>query len=129
MVAGLAAMQALDRDAFDRLEQLGSAVRDRLTMAIQDRQAPFCVVGAASLFRIHPKRRAPRDFRESYMSVAEGEIMRELWRFFQHAGVSLPDGAAACLSTPMGDTEVDTIASTFEHFLEEKAGLIAELNS
>ena len=128
MVAGVAAMQALDRDAFDRLDQLGDAVRGRLTRSIEERQVPFCVVGAASLFRIHPKRRAPRDFRQSYMSATETKVMRELWRFFQSAGVNLPDGAAACLSTAMGGAEVDLVASTFERFLEEKAGLFAELN-
>jgi glutamate-1-semialdehyde 2,1-aminomutase len=128
MVAGVAAMQALDRNAFDHLEKLGDAVRGRLTMAIHERQAPFCVVGAASLFRIHPKRHAPRDYRQSYMSAPEASVMRELWRFFQKAGINLPDGAAACLSTPMGEAEVDLIASTFELFLEEKAGLVADLN-
>jgi glutamate-1-semialdehyde 2,1-aminomutase len=128
MAAGLAAMQALDRAAFDRLEQLGNAVRERLSTAIADRQAPLCVVGAASLFRIHPKRRPPRDFRESYASPAQTQCMLELWRFFQAAGINLPNGAAACLSTPMGAAEVDLIGSVFERFLEEKSGLLAELN-
>jgi glutamate-1-semialdehyde 2,1-aminomutase len=128
MAAGLAAMQALDRAAFHRLEQLGNAVRERLSTAITDRQAPLCVVGAASLFRIHPKRRPPRDFRESYASPAQARCMLELWRFFQAAGINLPNGAAACLSTPMGGTEVDLIGSTFERFLEEKSGLLTELN-
>ena len=73
MVAGFAAMQALDQAAFDHLERMGEAVRGRLTMAIRERQAPFCVVGAASLFRIHPRRRAPRDFRESYMSSVQSQ--------------------------------------------------------
>jgi glutamate-1-semialdehyde 2,1-aminomutase len=127
MVAGLAAMQALDQAAFDRLARLGDELRARLSTAIRDRQAPFCVVGAASLFRIHPKRRAPRDSRESHQSVAEAAVMRALWRFFQEAGVNLPSGAAACLSTPMGDTEIDLIGATFERFLDEKTGELAEL--
>jgi glutamate-1-semialdehyde 2,1-aminomutase len=127
MVAGLAAMQALDQAAFDRLARLGDELRARLSTAIRDRQAPFCVVGAASLFRIHPKRRAPRDYRESHQSVAEAAVMRALWRFFQEAGVNLPSGAAACLSTPMGDTEIDLIGATFERFLDEKTGELAEL--
>ena len=128
MVAGFAAMQALDRDDFARLEQLGDVIRARLSAAIRDRQAPFCVVGAASLFRIHPKRRPPRDFRDSHMSATEAEIMLALWRFFQAAGINLPDGAAASLSTPMGEAEADLICATFGRFLDEKSSLFAELN-
>lgn len=128
MVAGFAAMQALDQAAFDHLERMGEAVRERLTMAIRERQASFCVVGAASLFRIHPRHRAPRDFRESYPSPVQSRVMLELWRFFQAAGVNLPNGASACLSVPMGDEEIDRITSVFERFLDEKARLFAELN-
>ena len=36
-------------------------------------------------------------------------------------------GAAACLSTPMGDGEIDLIGATFERFLDEKIGEFAEL--
>jgi glutamate-1-semialdehyde 2,1-aminomutase len=127
MVAGLAAMQALDQAAFDHLARMGDAVRERLTMAIREHAAPFCVVGAASLFRIHPRRRAPRDFRESYLSPVQSRVMLALWRFFQDAGVNLPNGAAACLSVPMGDEEIDRITSVFRRFLDEKAQLFAEL--
>jgi glutamate-1-semialdehyde 2,1-aminomutase len=127
MVAGLAAMQALDRAAFDHLARLGDAVRTRLATAIRDRQAPFSVVGAASLFRLHPKRRVPREYRESHQSAAEAKVMLALWRFFQQAGVNLPNGAAACLSTPMGEAEVKLIGTTFERFLDEKRDLFAEL--
>jgi glutamate-1-semialdehyde 2,1-aminomutase len=127
MVAGLAAMQALDRAAFDHLARLGDAVRTRLATAIRDRQAPFSVVGAASLFRLHPKRRVPREYRESHQSAAEAKVMLALWRFFQQAGVNLPNGAAACLSTPMGEAEVELIGTTFERFLDEKLDLFAEL--
>jgi glutamate-1-semialdehyde 2,1-aminomutase len=128
MVAGLAAMQALDRAAFDHLERMGDALRERLATAIRDRQAPFCVVGAASLFRIHPRRQAPRDYREAYMSPVQSAIMRALWHFFQDAGVNLPHGASACLSVPMGDEDIDRIASVFERFLDEKAQMFTELN-
>jgi glutamate-1-semialdehyde 2,1-aminomutase len=129
MVAGLAAMQFLDRSAIDRLGRLGDAIRERLSLAIRNRQAPFCVVGAASLFRIHPKRRPPRDFRESYMSAAESAAMLSLWRFFQQAGVNLPNGAAASLSTPMGETEMDLICSTFERFLEAERDVFSGIDS
>ena len=45
--------------------------------------------------------------------------MRELTRYFARNGVLLPFGAAASLSTPMGETEVDLIASLFDDFLAQ----------
>lgn len=120
MAAGLAAMNALTPDAFVRLEELGDALRSRLSQIAQSRQAPFSITGAASLFRIHPKREAPTDYRASIMSADQALRMRELTRYFARNGVLLPFGAAASLSTPMGNTEVELIASLFDNFLVQK---------
>src|SRR5262249_44710596 len=59
MTAGLAAMRHLDHSAFAHLESLGSVIRDGLARAIAKRDAPLCVTGAASLFRIHPMAQIP----------------------------------------------------------------------
>jgi len=127
MVAGLASMQALDPAAFARLEELGSALRIRLAQASMTRQAPFSITGAASLFRIHPKRRAPREHRDTYCSPKEMDVVTELSRHFARAGIMLPKGTTACLSTPMGMGEVDLIVQVFERFLETRSDLFAGL--
>jgi glutamate-1-semialdehyde 2,1-aminomutase len=124
MSAGLAAMQCLDQDAFGHLERLGDMLRIRLAHAIERWQVAFSVTGAASLFRIHPKRRPPRDFREAYWSPSEAAVMTELSRVFAAEGIILPNGAAACLSTPMNDAEIDLIGQVFEHFLAGRAQLL-----
>jgi glutamate-1-semialdehyde 2,1-aminomutase len=121
MTAGLVAMQNLDHAAFAHLERLGGMLRTRLVDAIEKWQLPLSVSGAASLFRIHPKRRPPRDFREAFWSRSEVAVMTELTRFFAEEGIILPTGAAACLSTPMGDAEIDLIGQVFEHFLSHRA--------
>jgi glutamate-1-semialdehyde 2,1-aminomutase len=121
MSAGLVAMQRLDEAAFTHLERLGNTLRARLVQAIERWQIAFSVTGAASLFRIHPKRRAPRDFREAFWSPSEAAVMTELTRFFAAEGIILPNGAAACLSTPMNDAEIDFIGQVFEHFLSSRA--------
>jgi glutamate-1-semialdehyde 2,1-aminomutase len=121
MTAGLAAMQCLDQAAFAHLERLGDKLRARLVHAIERRQIAFSVSGAASLFRIHPKHRAPRDFREAFWSASETVVMKELTRFFAAEGIILPSGASACLSTPMGEAEIDLIGQVFERFLSSRA--------
>ena len=127
MVAGLASMNALDHAAFDHLEALGDRLRDRLRGAIAKHRAPFSVSGAASLFRIHPKPALPRDFREATPNAAEAGVMKELTRAFTDAGIALPYGAAACLSTPMTSGDVDLVASVFDDFLTTRGDLIGSL--
>ncbi len=127
MVAGLASMQDLDEDAFAHLEAMGDQLRDCLRQAITRHGAPFSVSGAASLFRVHPKRHLPRDFREAIPSTTEASVMKELTRFFSEAGIILPYGAAACLSTPMTPGDIDLVASAFDEFLTKRSDLIEGL--
>lgn len=126
MTAGFAAMAALDPAAFDRLEALGEALRGRFRRSIARHGAPFSVTGAASLFRIHPKATAPREYRDAFQSPAEAGALREMVRFFAAEGIVLP-AAAACLSTPMGNAEVDLAAGVLDRFLETRADAWAGL--
>jgi glutamate-1-semialdehyde 2,1-aminomutase len=127
MAAGLAAMNALDRAAFDRLETLGDKLRDGLGRAIARRGVPLSITGAASLFRIHPRPNPPREFREAFLGLREAAVMKELSRFFAANGIVLPNAAAACLSTPMGEDEVSLVCDVFDRFLDERAALLDTL--
>ena len=126
MVAGLAAMAALDVAAFERLEALGDRLRARLRQSIERHGAPFSVTGAASLFRLHPKAREPREFRDAYCATAETAVLQQLVSFFGESGIVLPT-ATACLSTPMAEAEVDLVGDVFERFLETQPGVYAKL--
>lgn len=117
MVAGLVAMEAMTPDAFDRLEDLGNELRNRLTAIVARHDVAFTIAGSASLFRIHPKRTLPTTYADAVMSGAEVEIMRRLGRFFRQRGILLPFGAAACLSTAMAGCDIDAIAEVFEMFI------------
>ncbi|WP_173514214.1 aspartate aminotransferase family protein [Sinorhizobium psoraleae] len=127
IVAGVAAMRALDEAAFARLDSLGDRLRGNLTEIIAQQDAPFAVTGASSLFRIHPTRRIPRDFRDMASNALQNGVRRALSQFFCRHGVILPNWAAACLSTPMGETEVDTISDLFCLFLKEHAADIKDM--
>lgn len=117
MVAGRVAMEAMTLDAFDRLERLGDRLRNQLSTAAGKHSAPFSVAGAASLFRIHPKRVLPDTYADTILDVEDAARMRSLSRFFRQKGILLPGDAAACLSTPMTETEIDSISDVFEMFL------------
>jgi glutamate-1-semialdehyde 2,1-aminomutase len=129
MSAGLVSMQALTPTAFDHLEALGDRLRARLSDSIQSRQAPFCVTGAASLFRIHTKRRPPNDFREAYASPAEADVMKAVSRYFAAQGIIIPSATSASLSTPMTLAEMDLVADVFDRFLETQSASYESLRS
>jgi glutamate-1-semialdehyde 2,1-aminomutase len=127
MVAGYASMAALDRTAFDRLDRLGDTLREKLAAIAGKHDAPFTVTGAASLFRIHPKRRAPTDYRDAAMSPAQSALMKALSRAYSEAGIILPNAAAACLSTPMTEKDINGIADVFDDFIVRRSDLIEGL--
>jgi glutamate-1-semialdehyde 2,1-aminomutase len=56
------------------------------------------------------------------LTPAEAARMRSLSRFFRENGILLPADAAACLSTPMTDGEIDSVSSAFEMFLKTSDG-------
>jgi glutamate-1-semialdehyde 2,1-aminomutase len=53
--------------------------------------------------------------------------MKAVSRFFSENGVALPNGASACLSTPMGETDATLIVEVFDRFLDTHAGLLDQL--
>ncbi|MFS8049620.1 aspartate aminotransferase family protein [Rhizobium sp. BR 314] len=118
MVAGRVAMEALTPTSFERLEEMGVHVRNGLGAAIARYDAPFTVTGSASLFRIHPKRQAPRDYRQAFPTTEERSWIANLTSHFRQLDILLPFGAAACLSTTMTNADLDLIVQAFGDFLE-----------
>lgn len=127
MVAGRAALRALDEAQFAHLAALGEQLRQGLRAAIDKAGAPFCVTGAASLFRIHTSHTPPREFRELHSTPSGTRVLRELTRHFAAHAIVLPNSAAACLSTPMVSAEVVLIVDVFADFLDRRADLIEAL--
>ena len=124
MVAGLACMRHLDHAAFAHLESLGDTIRDGIVRAIARHDAPLCVTGAASLFRIHPTARIPHHYRDTIASPAGAGTMKELARFFAQNGIILPHGAAASLSIPMTDADAELVVDVFSGFLDAHKGML-----
>lgn len=118
MTAGVVAMQHLTPAAFSHLENLGNLIREGLGRVISARGAAFCVTGAASLFRVHPRTGIPTSFREAYQGQAGRTLMKKLSRFFAHNGIILPHDAAAAISTPMTSTDAELIIDVFAGFLD-----------
>lgn len=121
MVAGLASLEHLTPEAFDRLEALGTRLRGRLEAAIEAQGLAFCVTGAGSLLRLHARATPPRDFRDA---VEPGDTLGRIPRLlahFEQAGLLVSSSGMLVLSTAMTDDDIDLVADAFDAFAATEA--------
>jgi glutamate-1-semialdehyde 2,1-aminomutase len=116
MGAGLAAMTAMNQVAFDRLEALGRRLRTRLTEVFRASGVPGQVTGDGSLFRLLLTAQPLRSYRDAADSDAEARLTRLFYHLLE-AGVVVNTNGLGCLSTPMGEREVEEIAVALEQAL------------
>jgi glutamate-1-semialdehyde 2,1-aminomutase len=117
MVAGVAAMRALDHATFARLQSMGDQLRRRLRDVVAHHRVPFVILGEGSLFRIHAKQAAPSDYREGRPTAAEQRTLSALSHAFAAQGILLPVDRAPALSVPMTQDDLDRIVAAFEQFI------------
>ncbi len=113
MTAGLAAMQAMDRAAFARLEETGTHLRKRLNEVFQRSGQPGQVTGDGSLFRLMMVGRPLHNYRDTVESGADVRSSR-LFMALLDAGIMVNDNGLGCLSTPMREAELDRIEAALE---------------
>jgi glutamate-1-semialdehyde 2,1-aminomutase len=116
MTGGLATMRAMTPAAFDRLEALGARLRARLREVFRDAGVPGQVTGEGSLFRLLFTDRPLRSYRD--LDQAAEARMERLFLALLEAGVLIHTTGLGCLSTPMGDREIEEIAVAAERALE-----------
>jgi glutamate-1-semialdehyde 2,1-aminomutase len=116
MTAGLATMRAMTPAAFQRLDALGARLRARLGDAFREARVPGQATGEGSLFRLLFTDRPLRSYRD-VDQVAEARMER-LFRALLDAGVLLHTTGLGCLSTPMGESEVEEIATAVAQALQ-----------
>lgn len=120
MAAGWAAMQALDQEAFVRLEDMGTRLRKRLNETFKKSGQKGQVTGEGSLFRFMMVDRPLRNYRDTIEPDADARTYR-LFMALLDAGIMVASNGLACLSTPMGEAELDRIESALEQALAELA--------
>jgi glutamate-1-semialdehyde 2,1-aminomutase len=110
MTAGLAAMKYFDRGQVARINRLGDVARRQIGEAIRQAGIPACVIGGGSVFHIHPRAEAPRNYRESYVTAEETRLMRALIEHALEEGIMLMGTCSGILSTPMNQAEIDRLS-------------------
>ena len=115
MAAGIATLEQLTESAFGGLNATGDRVRRRLRELGAKHAVPMQVTGIGSMFKVHFSALPVRDYRSGRQ--ASQAIHEALFMFGLNRGLFLSSGGRCCLSTAMGDAEVEKYLATAEEFL------------
>jgi glutamate-1-semialdehyde 2,1-aminomutase len=101
---------------FSRLEEMGTRLRNHLNDLFKKSDQAGQVTGEGSLFRIMMVDRPLRSYRDSIEPDADARCY-QLFVALLDAGIMIGSNGLACLSTPMGETELGQIEAAFERAL------------
>lgn len=121
MVAGLAAMEQLTPSAFDRLNALGEQLRLRANAAFQSAGDPGQLSGDGSLFRMILTDQPIHDYRGTQAARARAARMAQIHLNLLDEGIIISRDGLGCLSTPMGEAEIDQFVGALERALQKKS--------
>ncbi len=121
MAAGIAAMKLLTPEAIERLNQLGERARAGLREAFRQADIDGQVTGEGSMILMHFSSEPLGDYRATYRAHTEkrAEMLDDLFRCLLNRGVLFSTWGLGCLSTPMGEAEVDHLAEAVLDSLKE----------
>ncbi len=119
LTAGLTSMKLFDEHAVEKLNKLTKRAIQGIEKAIKDTDANACVTGAGSMFRIHMKLTPPKNFREAYMSPEENAKLKTLLDHMFNEGFIMINTCSGALSTPMGESEVDSLVEAVKRGLQK----------
>ncbi|PPR63063.1 MAG: Beta-phenylalanine transaminase [Alphaproteobacteria bacterium MarineAlpha4_Bin2] len=119
MVAGEIAMRLLTQKEIDRIGVLGNRAREGIASVMQEINLPGQVTGLGSLFRIHVHNRPLSDYRSMLTTEGERALLAAIVHNMRDDGVFVNERGVCSLSTPMGDTEIDTFLACFKSAAEK----------
>lgn len=99
MVAGMATMKEMTRDAFDRLNEMGEQGRNEFDEAFKRAGVTAQVSGQGSLMRLHLTDRPMNSYQSVYPKREEADRMLALHHHLLNAGIYIAPYGLLCLST------------------------------
>ncbi|HYM92113.1 MAG TPA: aspartate aminotransferase family protein [bacterium] len=116
MVAGSVTLGELTPAVYDRLNAMGEDLRARLGSLFRRKGVAAQATGMGSLLNLHFTEREVTDFRT--MRTGDAARMRQVFFGLLNEGIFLAPRGMACLSTPMGESEIDAFVRATERALE-----------
>lgn len=120
-IAGITAMEKMTPEEFDRINALGETLREGLAEAMDGVRVPGQVTGAGSLFNLHLHSRPLTDYRSTTLTPAEKARTAAVYQSMLAHGIFMSPSMMGCVSTPMGEGEIQTCVDAFSAALHETA--------
>ena len=114
MAAGLAAMEQMTPPVYARINRLGDLMRKRANEVFAAAGEPGQLAGDGSLFRLMMTAEPIVDYRTSIRGAAPQERFNRLHLNLLNEGIIISKEGLGCLSTPMGEEEVDRFVKALE---------------
>lgn len=114
MAAGLAAMTLYDHAAVARLNALGERMRRGMDAVFARHGAALRAGGDGSLVRVLPMADAPHDYRQFAQAPRAAARLAALHEGLLAEGIITTRMGTACLSTPMGEAEVEAYVAALD---------------
>lgn len=105
MAGGLATLRELTPEAYNRLNNMGAALKTKLDALFASFKLPAQVNQIGSLFNIHFSDKPVNDYTSA--AASDKQLMRALYLAMLNHGVILTPRGMGCLSTPMMDAQID----------------------
>jgi glutamate-1-semialdehyde 2,1-aminomutase len=112
--AGHATLTKLTPAAFARLDAMGQRMRDGLNHIFRAAAQPAQATGDGSLFQIVPTDRPLTNYRSVPQDAAAFAWLDRLHLGLLRNGVIISHRGLSCVSSPMGEAEVDAVLAAFE---------------
>ena len=114
--AGIATLEALTPEVYDRLNSMGETLRRKLGRLISEREAPMSVTGLGSLFSLQFTTERVRDYRTA--ATNDPEMQRNMFIGLLNEGFALSKRCAGCVSAAHTDEDVDALVAAVGRVLE-----------
>jgi glutamate-1-semialdehyde 2,1-aminomutase len=112
--AGLATLKKLTPATFARLDTMGQRMRDGLNRIFRAAGQKAQATGDGSLFQIVPTDRPLANYRDVPQDAAAFAWLDRLHMGLLKSGVVISHRGLSCVSSPMGEAEVDEVLNAFE---------------
>ncbi len=127
MAAGIAALEELTPDVYDRLNAMGDSLRKGFNMAFEEIGVRGQAIGIGSLVNLHLTDASLSNARDSVKGFFEaGPVPMHLLLCMLRRGIFPASRHMYCISTPMTDKEIEQAVGALTESLQELKPIIEE---
>jgi glutamate-1-semialdehyde 2,1-aminomutase len=117
MAGGLATLQEMTPDVYERLDELGADLKSKLLALFSSLGQPAQVNQVGSLFNIHFAEGPIADY--PAVLASDRQLVRDLSMAALNHGIALTGRGMGCLSTPMTVSEIDAFVEATRRSLAD----------